>query len=415
MKWLFIALLFTTSVCFAAESRSSLSGTVVDSNGQPLADATVMVYHAGVKVGYSTFCPSCYRDCGKRVTTDQKGEFSFQGLAPDLWFTLLAVHEGDVPTISAKLDPKKDSGVKVVLKPRHATSDSSVARGRVTDSAGIPVHDAIVQPVGLIVGQASMYGTVDGLDPLAVTNSQGDFELSYRGSSPAMLVEVEGRGYAPKFAKLLTGESRAHLVVSEGATIRGVLLAAGKPVGNAEVGLIAEERGGYMDKLAILGDPYEEQRVGTASDGSFLISNVPEPVTWLLYGKMSSMPQGEGTPPVEVKTTREGEDLGNVRLIAGSAHVISGKVVLSDGQALPDGMRLILGSNRIWDSQTVNLNRDGSFEVKNVPDGDFCLSPSVRGYKTKHVSNGNCDVALKVTGTDERNVSVTLYPAKPRP
>ncbi len=57
MKWLFIALLFTTSVCFAAESRSSLSGTVVDSNGQPLAHATVMVYHAGVKVGTAPFAP----------------------------------------------------------------------------------------------------------------------------------------------------------------------------------------------------------------------------------------------------------------------------------------------------------------------------------------------------------------------
>src|ERR1700744_3250462 len=100
MKWLLTALLCTTSFCFAAGTKSALSGRIVDSDGKPIVQATVMVYHAGVKVGYSTYCPSCYRDCGKRVSTDKNGAFSVQGLAPDLWFTLLAVHEGYVPTIS---------------------------------------------------------------------------------------------------------------------------------------------------------------------------------------------------------------------------------------------------------------------------------------------------------------------------
>jgi len=415
MKWLVTFFLCMATLCFASEPTSAVSGRIVDSSGKPLAHATVLVYHAGVKVGYSTYCPSCYRECGKRVTTNQNGEFSVQGLVPDLWFTLLAVHDGYVPTISEKLDPVKGSGVSIVLAPRRVTSGSSIARGRVTDSAGNPVHDAIIQPIGLILGQSSVYGTVDGLDPLAATNAQGDFELSYRGTSPAMLVEVEGRGYAPKFAQLTTGADRAHLVVSEGATIRGTLLANGKPVGNAEVGLIAKERGGYMDKLKILGAPYEEQRVGTAPDGSFLISNVPEPVTWLIYGKMSSMPKDEGTQPVEVSTSQEGEYLGKVRLVAESAHVITGKVALSDGHPMPEGMRLTLGSDTIWDTQTVTLKGDGSFEITNVPNGDFCISPSVKDYKTKSVPNSNCDLPIKVAGADERDLNLTLYPAKPRP
>ncbi len=415
MKWLVTVLLCMATWCFAAEPTSAVSGRIVDSSGKPLAHATVLVYHAGVKVGYSTYCPSCYRECGKRVTTNQNGEFSVQGLVPDLWFTLLAVHDGYVPTISKKLDPINSSGVSIVLAPRKETLGSSIARGRVTDSAGNPVHDAIIQPIGLILGQSSVYGTIDGLDPLAATNTQGDFELSYRGTSPAMLVEVEGRGYAPKFAKLTTGADRAHLVVSEGATIHGILLANGKPVGNAEVGLIAKDRGGYMDKLTIIGSPYEEQRVGTAADGSFLISNVPEPVTWLLYGKMSSMPKGEGTPPVEVSTSKEGEFLDKIRLPTQSAYSLTGKVVLTDGHPMPEGMRLTLSSDRIWDTQTVTLNKDGSFEIKNVPNGDFCISPSVKGYETKRVPNSNCDLPIKVTGADERDVNLTLYPAKPQP
>ena len=37
------------------------------------------VYHAGVKKGYSTYCPSCYVDCGKRNITDNQGMFILGG------------------------------------------------------------------------------------------------------------------------------------------------------------------------------------------------------------------------------------------------------------------------------------------------------------------------------------------------
>jgi hypothetical protein len=416
MRWLLAALLFTSScLCVVAETRTALSGRVLDADGKPIPHATVMVYHAGVKVGYSTYCPSCYRDCGKRVNTDSSGDFTIQGLAPDLWFTLLVVQEGYTPVISGKLDPDKTREWETKLARRDVQpANSSVALGSVTDSAGNPIRDATVEPIGLIAGQASTYGTIKGLDPLAVTNAKGEFQISYLGSSPAMLVEIEGRGYAPKFAKLPTGQNRTAVVVSEGATIRGILTANGKPIGNSEVGLFPKNRGMYLSNLAIVGDPYEEQRVGTAADGSFLISNVPEPVTWLLYGKMSSMPKGEGTEPVEISTSKEGQFLDKVHLAAEPAHLVTGRVSLSDGRPMPEGMRLTLGADDIWDTQTVGLSSDGTFEIDNVPDGDFCISPSVKGYKTRNVPNSNCDVPLKLAGEDRRGLGVTVYPTKPR-
>jgi Carboxypeptidase regulatory-like domain len=413
MRWLVASLLLASSCfCSVAEMKSALFGRVLDAEGKPIAHATVMVYHAGVKVGYSTYCPSCYRDCGKRATTDRNGDFNLKGLAPDLWFTLLVVQEGYTPVISAKLDPDKTSEWEMKLIRRPAPSaDTSVARGRVTDSAGNSVPDVVVEPIGLNVGELSTYGTVPGLDPLAVTNANGEFQISYLGSSSAMLVEIEGRGYAPQFVKLPTGPSRTGVVVSEGATIRGTLTANGKPVGNAEVGLFPKNRGMYFGDLTIRGDPYKEERVGTAADGSFLISNVPQPVTWLLYGKMSSMPEGEGTEPVVIKTSENGQFLDHVRLAAEPAHIVAGKVTLSDGRAIAEGMRVTLGANNLWDTQTVGLSRDGTFQIGNVPDGDYCLRPSIRGYKTKGVARSNCDVPVKVTGGDTRGLAITLYPS----
>ena len=164
-----------------------------------------------------------------------------------------------------------------------------------------------------------------------------------------------------------------------------------------------------------MGDPYKEERVGTAADGSFLISNVPQPVTWLLYGKMSSMPEGEGTEPVEIKTSQDRQFLDHVRLAAGPAHIVTGKVTLSDGRAIAEGMRVSLNANHLWDTQTVGLRGDGTFEIANVPDGEYCLRPCVRGYTTRGVATSNCDVPVKVTGGDTRGLAITLYPTKPRP
>lgn len=128
------------------------------------------------------------------MTTDSNGEFSIKGLAPDLWFTLLAVHEQYVPTLSAKLDPAGSTALSIVLAPLPATSTpSSTARGHVTDAAGNPVHDAIIEPLGLIRGSSSTYGIVEGLDPMAVTNAQGDFELSYPGE-PVRVAGADKQG-----------------------------------------------------------------------------------------------------------------------------------------------------------------------------------------------------------------------------
>lgn len=176
---------------------------------------------------------------------------------------------------------------------------------------GNPVADAIVNPVGLVMGTYTTYGSVDGLDRLAVTNRRGEFELGYKGNSPAMMVEIEGRGYAPKYQRVSTGSGNNNVVLAEGATIRGTLTTAnGKPIANAEVGLIAKNRA-YDG-----GNLYDEQRVGTGADGTFLLSNVPEPATWSLYGKMDSMPKDLGTQAVEVSTTKEGEFLEKIRIVA---------------------------------------------------------------------------------------------------
>src|SRR4051812_47731923 len=69
-------------------SADTLTGTVRDSKGRPVAGARVDVATAAPKVGPAMFCPSCYIDCAKWTKTDADGNSPTAKLAPGLNFSL---------------------------------------------------------------------------------------------------------------------------------------------------------------------------------------------------------------------------------------------------------------------------------------------------------------------------------------
>jgi protocatechuate 3,4-dioxygenase beta subunit len=383
-----LLLLGSAALAAAAADRAMITGRVTGASGNPLEHATVLVYQAGVKLGYSTFCPSCYADCGKRAVTDSRGSFMIENLSPDLKFELLVVRDGYISAFVKSVDPAMGPARTAVLRPRQAVGDAArMVRGKVVDSGGLPMRDAIVKAQGILYedpergGHDSMYGEVASLDPIAVTNEQGDFEISYDRAALETLIIVEARGMAPKlFNHLSTGNDRHTLTVTEGATVRGRLVENGKPVADAEVGLIARQRG-MGAELTLIGSPYEEIRIGTEADGTFVITNVPAPVDWYVYGKMESLVGRGGTVPVESATKADGEDVevGDIQVQLG--YRLRGKVVLSDGKAIGPGMSVMLSSVKAFDSRQTALAADGSFEFAGLAPGKYEVGASVRGYR----------------------------------
>ena len=100
-----VTFLFTAITASIASPRLTLTGKAVESNGKPLEHATVLVYYAGVKTGYSTYCPSCYADGGKSAVTNTAGAYTIKNLSPDLWFTLLIVRDGYFSEFVRSIDP----------------------------------------------------------------------------------------------------------------------------------------------------------------------------------------------------------------------------------------------------------------------------------------------------------------------
>ncbi|MBN1568084.1 MAG: carboxypeptidase regulatory-like domain-containing protein [Acidobacteria bacterium] len=173
-----VAIFFAATLALAASNRVTLAGRVVDSTGKPLDHVTVLVYQAGVKTGYSTYCPSCYADCGKRAITAADGSYRIGSLSPDLRFTLLAVRDGYFSEFVKSFDPAIGPAPNVVLRARQQVNDPQrVVRGRIVDSHGLSLRDAVVQPKGILFndekrGHIADYGTIAGLDLVAVTNDR---------------------------------------------------------------------------------------------------------------------------------------------------------------------------------------------------------------------------------------------------
>src|SRR5262249_16600952 len=103
-------------------------------------------------------------------------------------------------------------------------------------------------------------------------------------------------------------------------------------------------------------------------------------VDWYIYGKMRSVAARGATGAVECATKHDKEivDLGDLQIKP--AHRLRGRVVLSDGKAIPDGMRVTISSATAWDDQTAMLPPDGRFEFLGLSASNYSVFASVKGY-----------------------------------
>jgi hypothetical protein len=402
----FIAMNATT-----AAERATVNGKVVTGDGKPVGGATVLVYEARVRVGYSASCPTCWVDCGKRTTTDAEGKYLIKGLNPDLVFKLLVVRNGYKTVFVDKVDPSKGPAADAVVKPGTVAAEpSQKVRARIVDEQGDPVKDVVVEQQGVTFngprGLGRSFGpddSPDWLQPLAATDEHGEFEIAYAKTAVEITMSVSPRAMAPKLVTLPTGPEKRKITVTRGATLRGRLLKPdGTPAANAEIGVFVHAR--------MSGTVFQEIRIGTKDDGTFAVTNVPAGRVWYVYPKMESLAsRGLGGDAVVVETKDDGEevDVGTIRLR--HANALRGKVVLSDGKPIPPDMHVTLSSDAAFDSQIVPLAKDGSFEFLGLSKAVYSIAPGVRGYKPTGDFYGEV-----LVNQEDKNIVIPMSPAASR-
>jgi len=314
-----------------------------------------------------------------------EGEFVLEDLDPNLLFRLLVAVPGYVPRYSdGWLDPL-DGAVELELEARDldALPPESILRGRVVDPHGRPVSGAVLAPRGKKLGRGTLFGGIDDVDTLAITDRDGSFALACSEPGSTLLLEVSAPALASRMSPWIAAGRELHTIpLDRGVTVTGIVHADGKPLGGVELGMVQEERSAE----AYLG----EKSVGTTAEGRFTFVNVPARDAWSLYGLMASF-ASHGALAARAVRTGDPEttvDLGVLDLEV--AHRLAGRVELVDGSPLPGGVRLLLGREEAWDQATLELGPDGSFAFDGLPSELYTLDARIAGY-TVSPENGSFD------------------------
>jgi Carboxypeptidase regulatory-like domain len=357
------------------DAAPAISGTVRAEDGKPIPRATVAIHTAGTRVGTNPYCPSCYADCGKRATSDAVGAFSIKSLDPALVFRVLLVAKGYEPKF-VKVDPLKDKSLEVTLKSRPKPPDDPqrILAGQVVGPRGKPLVGAIVEPFGCKIGERRWWGSMPGVDPLAVTDEQGQFQIVAAEPVDGLDLEISARAFAKKrFALVPSGKVVNRLPLSEGATVRGRVVDHGRPVAGVNVGLAQVDR----NVETFLGPAV----IGTDADGQFLFANVSGNDDYFVYGIMSSLGERGGISERRVHVGGDGSELKLGDFAVEPAFRLSGRLVLADGKPLPDHTRVLVSRSEVWDSQIVEVDAKGAFVAGGIPRGVIHITASVPGYR----------------------------------
>jgi protocatechuate 3,4-dioxygenase beta subunit len=412
----------STAVATTARSsskRPDIVGVVAGADGKPLAGATLYVSTVAVRKGTSPFCPSCYPDCGKRARSDAQGQFRIPSLDPALTYRLLVVRDGYKPAF-VNADPLKGRIRTVLaLRPVRAGGDSKehFVRGTIKGPFGQPVAGAVVEIEGESRGTWTSYGTIEGVDPMAVSDDRGTFRCYVARPGSRYLIKVTARGLAPQKRMAEAPGVDTAITLKNGAALRGsVLDAAGKPMPGVTVHLNQKNR----NSETFLGP----QQIGTDANGTFLFTNLAPNEEYVVCPAMTDLAKSRlAAPQVTVQVPGDGKTLNDVKLPASSDRTIKGRLRLTDGKAVPPNTRVMLGRDGTWDVQFTEADADGRFQFTGVPAGDgdpLDLSATIRGYKYSKKTAGLekagpwiFSVPIKAGLSDITDLEVFFEPGKP--
>ena len=341
---------------------NELTGTVVNSQGQPLADAQVAlstfyeIIFAGDQIDTSQ---------DRTVRTDGNGRFSFKGIEPRPRYKLTIKHKDytlkELPSV-----PVGESGVSE--EPPITLAQGAMLQGHVQDEAGNNVDGAALVLDGLAYEGA-------GVEPpdrmKTTTDSAGAYTFANVPKGQRTLT-VSAAGYGSLTLNGLNFTGEEHMLrdvkLKIGEMIRGRVVCAGQPIPGAIVQALG------------FGSTQQSYRGSTTADpnGQFMFEN-------LGGGDYNLIANAKGYRFEAVTRVKTGTD--NVVIEGFKEADVCGRVVdASTGKAVAAftcRMRQSNGPGMPTSATDFSQSFDsptGEFCMNGIPTGEYVIEASAAGY-----------------------------------
>jgi protocatechuate 3,4-dioxygenase beta subunit len=336
-------------VLLRLEVAASLSGTVADESGEPVAGANVLISEVSPDAGGAPGTRSRPRSVGAAVSAAD-GHFTVDGLTPGR-FSLLAAAAGYLNAAVDGLalpDGGDLAGVDVVLR------QGATVQGTVFAPDGTPASAAKV----FAVTDASSSGTALVGRPETMSDGDGHYRLTgvAEGSSTLFAERSDVRP-ARLALRVEPGTNAADLHLEAGTEISGLVTARGTGVPGAAVRLLAD------DDAAAQSPPPPQV---SAPDGTFRFAPVGD-------GRYKLVVEKPGytmvAPDLPVRIA--GVSVTGLEIVLDRGGAVTGRIVGLEFQDLAHVQ--VVATSPAFPGQAGTVGYDGSYRVDGLAPGAWTL------------------------------------------
>ncbi len=363
-----------------AIAQNAIQGTVTDTQGQPVPDATVRVFASRPCEGIATTIPIMHPDCAIFVVTDSAGRFKIakSELSDGNEVVLVAGKKDFIISRTNYVTPDEED-ISLTLRSIKECGRQSSIKGKVVDSRGLPIQNAVIgfddgalQPDRLWQ-QSTIQYVIDGQivtettpgEFASLSNDEGEFELpSLQQYFIYLSAVVPGVGYRDlQLPRSWSGPS-FQWVVQAGFTVDGRIIDRDGPVKD------------YLVCVSDASDSYGGRRcliAATRDDGTFVIEGIPttnrfgEPPEYCLFGDIKQQnPRGHlETKRFDGANSDQSIDFGDLQL--GSVTNLKIKYLIEQGPINNPLARLVLKLPHVSRIIQMTLPADGVIALENIP------------------------------------------------